>query len=73
MTRFDGVVLLDKHLASISPHGAYELNVCNFESQNGYGEILIEPKTNSGQLSGEVTRANRGGTYEFSSVLIAGE
>ena len=67
MTRYDQSLLLDKHSLDIPSQGAAELNLCENETQFGYGSVLLDSA--GGNVSGNVVRSNADGSYEFSSRL----
>lgn len=63
MTRFDGTEIINSPAEEIPASGAYQLNLCASETQQGYGEVSIVP-VNPATFSGEVVRTNSDNSAE---------
>ena len=68
MTRYDGTVLLDRVSITIPAAGEKELDLCSNETEQAYGEVLLEA-TNPKVLVAEVIRENGEGVVEFGGAL----
>ena len=68
MTRFDGTVVLNQQTVTVAANGAAELDLCTNETQQAYGETLLEA-SGEGTLVAEVIRQNLEGTIEFGGPL----